>query len=64
MTPEEFEFEVLADIQYARMKAKQPFLRADHDTWKEDAQKQLLKIVEKEQIEEEQADPEEVFGNG
>lgn len=67
MTPEEFEFEVLTDVQYARKMANKPFLTTDHDTWREDAQRELAKILEEEakakakQQETEPVDPEEVF---
>lgn len=68
MTPEEFEFEVITDIQHWRRMKDQPPLTSDHETWKEDAQKELQEIVKREQEQAkakaetiEKIEPEEAF---
>lgn len=62
MTLEEFEFEVLTNIQYQLMKAGKLPLTEHPEEWKETAKKQIEKIMQAEAVREaEEVDPEEVF---
>lgn len=71
MTPEEFEFELIVDMQLTRMMKGLPVLEETEGNWKESAQKKLQRIMDDEvtqakaeQGEMESVDPEEVFGIG
>lgn len=74
MTPEEFAFEVLTDIQFTALKSGKPFFKSENDRedWgksaseelKELERKTLAAIEQKKKQELIEVDPEEVFGDG